>query len=94
VARGVMIVLAGPNPVSFPPLFSGMPFRIAGGAMPQQGLAAGQFSGSFRPPWGYFCRRADPAKSCSRPAEDAYAAELVGVNVEAGPAYGFAISGY
>ncbi|MGE4013112.1 MAG: branched-chain amino acid ABC transporter permease, partial [Alphaproteobacteria bacterium] len=39
VARGVMIVVVGTDPVSFPAMFSGPPLRIAGGAIPPQGIA-------------------------------------------------------
>src|SRR5687768_18393919 len=39
VVRGVLILLAGTDPVSFPALFTGMPLRFAGGVMPLQGVA-------------------------------------------------------
>src|SRR3954454_20173532 len=38
VARGVMILLVGADPVSFPMLIGGPPWRVAGGVMPVQGV--------------------------------------------------------
>jgi branched-chain amino acid transport system permease protein len=39
VVRGVLILVAGTDPVSFPVLFSGASLRIAGGVIPPQGIA-------------------------------------------------------
>src|SRR5688572_25559582 len=39
VVRGILILLAGTDPVSFPVMLPGAPLRIAGGAIPPQGVA-------------------------------------------------------
>src|SRR5438874_13633935 len=39
VVRGVLILVAGTDPVSFPVLFRGASLRIAGGVIPPQGIA-------------------------------------------------------
>ena len=93
LARGVMIVLAGPDPVSFPPLFSGTPFRLAGGAMPRQGLALVILGFGFSAAVGLFLSSTRSGKELLATAEDAYAAELLGVNVERARLIAFAISG-
>ena len=93
LARGGMIVLAGPDPVSFPALFSGMPFRIASGAMPRQGLALVVFGFGISAAVGIFLSATRSGKELLATAENPYAAELLWVNVERARLLAFAISG-
>lgn len=94
LARGVMIVLAGPDPVSFPAIFSGEPFRLAGGAMPRQGLALVVLGFGVSAAVGVFLSSTRSGKELLATAEDPYAAELLGVNVERSRLIAFAISGF
>ena len=82
VVRGVLVLLVGTDPVSFPPIFSGAPLRFAGGVMPQQGLALVVLGFGVSAAVGLYLSRTRSGKQLLAAAENSFAAELVGVNVE------------
>ena len=82
VVRGVLVLLVGTDPVSFPPIFSGAPLRFAGGVMPQQGLALIVLGFGVSAAVGLYLSRTRSGKQLLAAAENSFAAELVGVNVE------------
>jgi branched-chain amino acid transport system permease protein len=82
VVRGVLILAAGTDPVSFPALFSGAPWRIAGGVMPPQGIALVVLGFGVSAAVALFLATTRAGKQLLAAAENPYAAELLGVNVE------------
>jgi branched-chain amino acid transport system permease protein len=82
VVRGILILVAGTEPVSFPALFTGMPLRIAGGVMPRQGIALVAVGLGVSAAVGLYLARTRSGKQLLAAAENPYAAELLGVNVE------------
>src|SRR5438067_9495070 len=82
VVRGVLILVAGSDPVSFPAVFTGMPLRIAGGVIPPQGIALVVFGFGISAAVAVYLARTRSGKQLLAAAENPYAAELVGVNVE------------
>lgn len=82
VVRGVLVLAAGTDPVSFPALFTGMPLRIAGGVVPRQGIALVVLGFGVSAAVGLYLARTRSGKQLLAAAENPYAAELVGVNVE------------
>jgi len=82
VVRGLLILLAGTDPVSFPALFTGTPLRIAGGVIPQQGIALVVLGFGVSAAVAVFLTATRSGKQLLAAAENPYAAELLGVNVE------------
>ncbi|MGE0733487.1 MAG: branched-chain amino acid ABC transporter permease [Alphaproteobacteria bacterium] len=93
VARGVMIVVVGTDPVSFPAMFSGPPLRIAGGAIPPQGIALIVLGFGVSAAVGLFLSMTRAGKQLLATAENPFAAELLGVNVERARLIAYAIGG-
>lgn len=82
VVRGLLILLAGTDPVSFPALFTGTPLRIAGGVIPQQGIALVVLGFGVSAAVAVFLTATRSGKQLLAAAENPFAAELLGVNVE------------
>jgi branched-subunit amino acid ABC-type transport system permease component len=82
VVRGVLILVAGTDPVSFPVLFSGASLRIAGGVIPPQGIALVVLGFGGSAAVAVFLAMTRSGKQLLAAAENPYAAELLGVNVE------------
>jgi branched-subunit amino acid ABC-type transport system permease component len=82
VVRGVLILVAGSDPVSFPMLFSGASLRIAGGVIPPQGIALVVLGFGGSAAVAVFLAMTRSGKQLLAAAENPYAAELLGVNVE------------
>ena len=82
VVRGVLILIAGTDPVSFPVLFSGASLRIAGGVIPPQGIALVVLGFGGSAAVAIYLAMTRSGKQLLAAAENPYAAELLGVNVE------------
>ena len=82
VVRGVLILVAGTDPVSFPVIFSGASLRIAGGVIPPQGIALVLLGFGGSAAVAIYLARTRSGKQLLAAAENPYAAELLGVNVE------------
>ena len=93
VVRGVLILLAGTDPVSFPALFTGMPLRFAGGVMPLQGVALVVLGFGVSAGVAVFLGATRAGKQLLAAAENPYAAELLGVNVERARLTAYGIGG-
>ena len=93
VARGVMILFVGTDPVSFPALTSAPPLRIAGGAMPIQGLVLIVLGFGLSVAVALFLAHTRFGKQMLATAENPYAAELLGVDVEKARLIAYAIGG-
>jgi branched-chain amino acid transport system permease protein len=93
VARGVMILFVGADPVSFPTLISAPPLRIAGGAMPVQGLALIVLGFGASIAVALFLTHTRFGKQMLATAENPYAAELLGVDVERARLIAYSIAG-
>ena len=93
VARGVMILLVGTDPVSFPALFEAPPIRVAGGALPVQGLALVLVGFGVSVAVGLFLVATRSGKQLLATAENPYAAELLGVDVERARLIAYGIGG-
>ena len=93
VARGVMILLVGTDPVSFPALFEAPPIRIAGGALPVQGLTLVLVGFGVSVAVGLFLATTRSGKQLLATAENPYAAELLGVDVERARLIAYGIGG-
>jgi branched-subunit amino acid ABC-type transport system permease component len=93
VARGVMILLVGTDPVSFPVLFDAAPLRIAGGAIPIQGIALVVLGFGVSAAVGLFLALTQAGKQLLATAENPFAAELLGVDVERARLTAYAIGG-
>jgi branched-chain amino acid transport system permease protein len=93
VARGVMILFVGADPVSFPTLISAPPLRIAGGAMPVQGLVLVVLGFGVSIAVALFLAHTRFGKQMLATAENPYAAELLGVDVEKARLIAYAIGG-
>ena len=93
VARGVMILLVGTDPVSFPVLFSAAPIRVAGGAMPIHGLALVLLGFGVSACVGLFLSLTQSGKQLIATAENPFAAELLGVDVERARLIAYGIAG-
>jgi branched-chain amino acid transport system permease protein len=93
VVRGVLFLAAGTDPISFPPLFGGTAFRFLGGAVPPQGIALIVLGFGTSAAVGVFLSRTRSGKQLLAAAEDPYAAELLGVNVERARLIAYAIAG-
>lgn len=93
VARGVMILFVGTDPVSFPSLISAPPLRIAGGAMPVQGLVLIILGFSVSIAVALFLTHTRFGKQMLATAENPFVAELLGVDVERARLIAYAIGG-
>ncbi|MBW8907278.1 MAG: branched-chain amino acid ABC transporter permease [Betaproteobacteria bacterium] len=82
VVRGMLILVGGTDPVSFPALFSGAPLRIAGGVIPPQGIALVLLGFGGSTAVAVYLEMTRSGKQLLAAAENPYAAELLGVNVE------------
>jgi branched-chain amino acid transport system permease protein len=82
VVRGVLILVAGSDPLSFPVLFTGASLRIAGGVIPPQGIALVVLGFGGSAAVAAFLVMTRSGKQLLAAAENPYAAELLGVNVE------------
>jgi len=93
VSRGVLLVLAGIDPLSFPRLISGKPLRWLGGALPPQGLlliVVGVATAIAATAFMAHTRTGRQLRAC---AANADAAQLLGVDVGRARAIAFAIAG-
>ena len=93
VARGVMILLVGTDPVSFPALVDAAPIRFAGGAMPIQGIALVLLGFGVSAAVGLFLSTTQSGKQLLATAENPFAAELLGVDVERARLIAYGIGG-
>ena len=93
VVRGVLILVAGTDPVSFPVIFSEVPVRVAGGAIPPQGIALVVLGFGVSAAVGLFLSGTRAGKQLLAAAENPYVAELLGVNVERARLTAYAIGG-
>jgi branched-chain amino acid transport system permease protein len=91
--RGVLILLAGTDPVSFPSLFVGPLIHIAGGAVPPQGIALVVLGFGVSAVVSLSLGLTRGGKQLLATAEDPFAAELLGVNVERARLIAYAIGG-
>lgn len=93
VSRGVLLVLAGIDPLSFPRLVGGQPLRWLGGALPPQGLllivvgVAAAFAVTV------FLATTRVGKQLRACAANPDAAQLLGVNVGQARAIAFGLAG-
>ena len=92
--RGVMILLAGTDPVSFPRLISGPPIRIMGGALPLQGLLLMVVSLLVCVSVAVFLTRSRLGKNLLATAENPDAAQLMGVNVQLARLIAYGLAGF
>ena len=93
LSRGVLQVVFGPDAVSFKRMFIGAPFRLAGGIMPQQGfwlVVIGLVAAIIT---AQLLTRTRIGKKLRATAENADAAQLLGVNVDAARMISFALAG-
>jgi len=93
VSRGVLLVLAGIDPLSFPRLVAGKPLRWLGGALPPQGLlliVVGVAAAFAATAFMAHTRIGRQLRAC---AANADAAQLLGVDVGRARAIAFAIAG-
>jgi branched-chain amino acid transport system permease protein len=93
VARGVMILFVGTDPVSFPSLISAPPLRIAGGAMPVQGLVLIILGFGVSIAVALFLTHTRFGKQMLATAEDSFVAGLLGVDVEKARLIAYVIGG-
>lgn len=91
--RGVMILVAGTDPISFPRLIAGPPIRIMGGALPLQGLLLIVVSSVVCLLVAIILTRSRLGKNLLATAENPDAAELVGVNVQVARLIAYALAG-
>jgi branched-subunit amino acid ABC-type transport system permease component len=91
--RGVLILLAGTDPVSFPALFAGPSLHIAGGAVPPQGIALIVIGFGVSAVVSLYLGTTRGGKQLLATAENPFAAELLGVNVERARLIAYAIGG-
>jgi len=82
VVRGVLFVVVGADPVSFPTLFDGRPIRAAGAVFPIQGIALVAFGLLAAAATALFLTQTRFGKQLLATAENPFAAQLVGVDVE------------
>jgi len=92
-ARGVMLLVAGVDPLSFDRLVPGRPVRIAGGVIPTQGIALVLVSALAVVAISLFLARTRLGRQLRATAEHPDAAQLMGVNVHAARSLAFLIAG-
>jgi branched-chain amino acid transport system permease protein len=91
--RGVLILFAGTDPISFPRLVSGPPIRMFGGALPIQGLVLILVGFSVAITVALFLSKSRIGKNLVATSENPAAAELLGVNVHLARLIAYAIAG-
>jgi branched-subunit amino acid ABC-type transport system permease component len=91
--RGVLILLGGTDPVSFPSLFEGPSVHIAGGAVPPQGIALVVVGFGVSAVVSLSLGLTRGGKQLLATAENPFAAELLGVNVERARLIAYGIGG-
>ena len=91
--RGVMILLVGTGPISFPRLIAGPPIRILGGALPLQGLLLIVVSLTVCLVVALVLTKSRLGKNLMATAENPEAAELVGINVQIARLVAYALAG-
>ncbi|HXP30537.1 MAG TPA: branched-chain amino acid ABC transporter permease [Stellaceae bacterium] len=92
-SRGVLNLLVGSDPVSFPRLFAGAPLRFAGGVLPRQGLGLIVIGFTAAIAVTAFLLYTPLGRQLRAAAENPDAAELMGVDVDRARALAFAIAG-
>src|SRR5882757_2031601 len=93
LTRGVLQLIMGVDPLSFPRLFTGAPFRLAGGVLPQQGLALIAIGALAAVSVTLFLLFTPLGHRLRAVAENPDAAALLGVNVDRARALAFGIAG-
>jgi branched-chain amino acid transport system permease protein len=93
LVKGVLILLIGTDPVSFPSLFTGPPVRLAGGVIPRQGVALIVVGFGLSLAVTYFLSRTRIGKELIATAENPQAAQLLGINVNHARTVAYGISG-
>ena len=82
LTRGVLMVVAGVDPLSFPRLFVGPPIRFAGGAIPLQGVALVAIGFTAAIGVSLFLVRTPLGRKLRATAENPDAAELLGIDTD------------
>jgi branched-subunit amino acid ABC-type transport system permease component len=93
LTRGLLQLVAGVDPLSFPRMFKGAPFQIAGGMLPPQGLALIVIGLSAAIAVTLFLVFTPLGHRLRAVAENPDAAELLGVNVDRARRLAFGIAG-
>jgi branched-chain amino acid transport system permease protein len=93
LTRGVLFVVAGVDPMSFPRLLAGPPIRFAGGALPLQGLALVVVGFAAAIAVTVFLMRTPIGRQLRATAENPDAAELMGIDTDRVRLTAFAIAG-
>lgn len=82
LTRGVLMVAAGVDPLSFPRLLVGPPIRFAGGAIPLQGVALVAIGFTVAIGVSLFLVRTPLGRKLRATAENPDAAELLGIDTD------------
>ena len=82
LTRGVLMVAAGVDPLSFPRLFVGPPIRFAGGAIPLQGVSLVVVGFTAAICVSLFLVRTPLGRKLRATAENPDAAELLGIDTD------------
>lgn len=93
VVRGVLFVVIGADPVSFSPLFDGSPIRASGAVLPLQGLALITFGLLAAAATALFLTRTRFGKQLLATAENPFAAQLLGVDIEKARLLAYGLAG-
>jgi branched-chain amino acid transport system permease protein len=93
LSRGVLQVIFGSDAVSFKRVVLGAPFRFAGGIIPQKGLWLIIICLAAAIVTAQWLTRTRVGKQLRATAENADAAELLGVNVDAARMISFSLAG-
>jgi len=93
LARGLMMALAGPDAISFAPMISGAPLRLAGGALPRQAVVLIALGLALPLAVGLGLSYTRLGRQLLATAENPDAAQLAGVNVERVRLFAFVLSG-
>ena len=91
--RGLMVLLIGPDAVSFPSFFEGPPWRIFGGALARQGAALIVVGFGVSIAVGLFLSYTRLGKQLLATAENPQATELLGVDVGRARLLAYGLSG-
>ncbi|MFM9884738.1 MAG: branched-chain amino acid ABC transporter permease [Burkholderiales bacterium] len=94
LVRGVMLVIAGIDPLSYARLIGGPPIRFAGGAMPWQGVALIGVGLLATVLLALFLARTRLGRQLRASAENPDAAQLMGIDVGATRLKAFGIAGF
>lgn len=93
LTRGVLQASFGPDAVSFKRIFVGAPLRVVGAVIPQQGLWLVIIGLAAAVIAAQLLTRTRIGKQLRATAENADAAQLLGVNVDATRMFSFALAG-